>query len=279
MIAGPTRLSSPAMRTFALPFVTAAALLLAAARPAAAGDEPRSAIVIVVENNDQIATGGRDPFLRALDALGEPIYARALKRAARRHWDEVVVLSDARASFANVAARLRDLDARGFAIDLVLDIHGSSAESKLDNRTTSGPDKLYFSGKPATADDVRALGKPRPLRLNSVYMVSCWGSRFNDAWIAAGARAANRAAELNYYVLQSPLRFIEAYGGGLDLAAAATTAYAGEKALLDRAALDRALASIYGRAGAARIHGARSSERVHAGEARVLAACRRSVTP
>ncbi len=266
------------LRTAALLSGALSALALALA-PAAAQDAAaasgRSAIVIVVENNDTVARGGRDRWLHALDRFGEPLYARLLAAAARERWDRVVVLTDADATFARFAATLRALDAEGYTIDVVLDIHGSSRESRHNNRTSQGPDRLWFSGRPATAADIAALGRPRKLRLNAVYAVSCWGSRFNDAWIEAGARAANGAEDLNYFVLLSPLVFVRAFGAGADLASAARLAYEAEARFLDNEIADRALAPTYGAEGAARIHAARSSRRVQTGPS-VLAACRRS---
>jgi hypothetical protein len=240
-----------------------ALLAIAAAAPRA---EARSAIVIVVENNQSAASAGGSTWLRALDRFGEPAYAEALRAIATGCWDRVEVLTDADASFASVASRLRALDAEGYVIDLLLDVHGSSRESRLGNRTSGGPDRLYFTGRPATPEDVAALGRPHPLRLNAVYMVSCWGSRFNEAWRQAGAQAANGARELNYYVIVSPAVFLEEFAAGADLAHAAERAYRAEARLLDHKFIDRLLAREYG-AGVERIQGARSSERVQAGPA------------
>jgi uncharacterized lipoprotein NlpE involved in copper resistance len=238
-------------------------LFALAAAPARA--EARSAIVIVVENNDEAKNGGKDGWLRVLDRFGEPVYAALLEAEARGGWDRVVLLSDEKASFAHFAATLRALDREGFAIDVVLDIHGSSSVTRFGNSTSQGPDRLYFSGEPATAADVAALGKPKKLRLNAVYMVSCWGSRFNRAWLEAGARAANGAEEINYYVLVSPLVFLREFAAGKDLETAAARAYEAEAALFERRGLDRALAPHYGARGVKRLRTAESSRRVQTG--------------
>jgi hypothetical protein len=253
------------------------AALVVAAAPALAQDAPspvRSAIVIVVENNDSIARGGKDRLLRFLDAVGEPAYAKALERTARKHWDKVVTLIDAKATFEHFKGTLAKLDEEGFTIDVVLDIHGSSSVTVLGNGAIAGPDRLHFAGRPVTVEEVAALGKPRALRLNAVYMVACWGSRFNQAWLDAGARAANGARELNYYVLLSPVVFLGEWGRGADMASAAEKAFLAERALLDRKTLDRALAPRYGARGVDRIQSAASSARIHAG-GQGFAACRR----
>jgi hypothetical protein len=248
-----------------MPHLVRPLLLVAALALAAPMAEAQTALVVVVENNDEVRRGGADRFLRALDRFGEPLYGALVERAARPYWDRVVVLMDEEATFERFAGTLRGLDAAGFTVDVVLDIHGSSTETRLGNATARGPDRLWFQGKPATTEDVAALGRPRKLRLNAVYMVSCWGSRFNDAWLAAGARAANGADELNYYVLLSPLVFIREFGAGVDLQTAAERAYRAEASVLDNGVIDRALAPRYGAKGVERVQTARSSARVHTG--------------
>src|SRR5881394_2335099 len=91
---------------------------------AAADAQAKSALVIVVENNDSATRAGASLFLRALDAVGEPLYAGLLRAAAGERWDRVVVLSDETASFDRFSRELRALDAGGYAIDVLLDIHG-----------------------------------------------------------------------------------------------------------------------------------------------------------
>jgi hypothetical protein len=207
-----------------------------------------------------------------LDKFGEPFYARLLELAAARYWDRVVVLSDTDASFKNFAATVRDLDEKGYLIDVVVDIHGGSAFTELGNSTGRGADRLYFTGKSAKTADVLGMGQGKPLNLNAIYSVACWGSRFNEVWIEAGADAANGSRELNYYVLVSPLAFVYGFGQGQDLHTASERAYEVERRLLDRRSLDQALAPMYGNSDATHVQTAASSERVHKGP-KIKAAC------
>ncbi len=253
----------------------------------------KSALVIVVEENQRgkgdlqahlqdLATSDsgtirNKAYKLFMDRVGEPLYGRYLKSSALRYWDHAVLLTDDKASFKSFVHTLEQLDRQGYTIDVLMDIHGSSTFTELDNHTRkSGPDKLGFTGPSATPAQVAAL-REKDLRLNAVYMTSCWGSRFNDAWLQAGARAVNGSRELNYYVLLSPIVFIHAFGRGGDLAAASRKAYEAEANLLNNDVVDQALAPTYGRPGVARIQSALSSERIHSGQS-VRAACYESIT-
>jgi hypothetical protein len=242
----------------------------AAAQPGAPeAEQSGTAIVIVVENNQKglrPADDAWDHLDRWLDTDGEPLYGEILRRVAAPRYDEVVVLTDDEARFDRFRAALLDLHDRGYVIDVLLDIHGSSRFTELGNDTLDGPDRLWFTGRGVTTADIEALAADGPLRLNGVYLVSCWGSRFNDAWRKAGAKAVNGARELNYYVLVSPVVFLAAWTRGLDMKLAADIAYRAERLLLGRRTLERLLADRYGAEGVTRVDTARSSERHHAGE-------------
>lgn len=164
---------------------------------------------------------------------GEAVYGDILQAMAAPFYGKVVVLTDQAATFDNFKATLLDLNRQGFVIDIVLDIHGCGDSTALNNGYC-GSDKLLFTGQEVTLGEIENINGGQPLQLNAVYMVSCWGSRFNAAWRKLGAKASNGANELNYYVLLSPFAFMQAWTvGNQSLTAAAQFAYDTERALLN----------------------------------------------
>ncbi|MGQ0600113.1 MAG: hypothetical protein ACT4QE_00290 [Anaerolineales bacterium] len=169
---------------------------------------------------------------------GETGYAEILRAMAAPYYAKVVVLTDRAATFANFKSTLEGLHGEGYRIDILLDIHGCGNSSQLNNGYCND-DHLVFTDRDVTVADIKTIGGGQKLNLNAVYLVSCWGSRFNDVWVnALGAKASNGANELNYYVLLSPFAFMHARTtGGMTLTAASQFAYDVERVLLNGKAL------------------------------------------
>jgi hypothetical protein len=207
---------------------------------------------------------GKDPFSVFKDH-GEEQLGNCLRQMAVPYYDRVVLLTDTRATFANFKQELQSLTRDGYLIDVLLDLHGcgqrSGANSAVNNGGCRQPPSLKFTGGAVRAEDVRGLQslmlpslpkavdvpvqRPAGLqavqpvtlqlrpRLNAVYSTACWSSEFNPQWLEAGARAANGPRELNYYVLLSPVVFLDQFTrGGKSLADAARAGYDAEKILL-----------------------------------------------
>jgi hypothetical protein len=181
-----------------------------------------------------------DPFSAYVNTFGERAMADCLKAMADPYYDTVVVLSDSAATFDSFKEELLRLHNSNHVIDVLVNLHGcgqkSGRQSDLNN-VACGSSRLVFAGgtaSPAAITGIKAANGGQPLNINAVYQVSCWGSEFNDAWTSLGAKAANGARELNYYVLLSPFVFMDRFTrGNRTLREAAQDAYVAERSLLN----------------------------------------------
>ncbi len=199
------------------------------------------------------------------DRYGEDWVADCLRQMAEPYYDRVETLTDQAATFVNFKAAIERLHDEGYTVDLLLDIHGCGTPSTRNN-ARCGPDPwLLFSDGPAYRDGVvrvenfrekpvptlrsinsffnaslrNADGTPAPavpgyVRLNAVYMVSCWGSNENQMWLEMGAKASNGAEELNYSIIISPFTFLDQFTRNrATLDEAARRAYEDERVLFE----------------------------------------------
>jgi hypothetical protein len=188
-------------------------------------------------------TVGEDIYKVFLDYYGEPGLSNCLKEISEPYYDHVKVLTDADASFENFKYQLFKLEARGYVIDILLDVHGCGENISLNNGSCGDKGLCFYkTSDPAHSDridtaKIKQLKKDnnhKPFNINAVYMVGCWGSEFNQAWIDIGAKASNGANQLNYYVLLSPAIFLDAFTRGeKTLKEASRFAYDIERALLN----------------------------------------------
>lgn len=182
---------------------------------------------------------GENPFKVFLNVYGESAMSDCLKAMAEPYYDTVVVLTDEQASFDDLRSTLLNLHRNNHVIDILVNVHGcgsaSGANSSFNNAGCGTP-RLLFHGADATPQglkSIRASNGGRPLNINAVYQVSCWGSEFNEAWEEIGATAVNGAEELNYYVLLSPFVFMDRFTrGNRTLRDAAQDAYNAERSLV-----------------------------------------------
>jgi hypothetical protein len=182
---------------------------------------------------------GENPFKAFVNVYGEAAMSDCLKAMAEPYYDTVVVLTDSQASFDTFSSTLLNLHRNNHVIDILINVHGcgsaSGANSSFNNTACANP-RLVFRGGAASPQDllsIRASNGGRPLNINAVYQVSCWGSEFNEAWEDIGATAANGARELNYYVLLSPFVFMDRFTrGNRTLRDAAQDAYNAERSLV-----------------------------------------------
>jgi hypothetical protein len=209
-----------------------------------------------------------------LDRYGEAMYAACFRDMAKPYYEKVVVLTDTTATYDNFKATLEQLHQQGYTMDVLLDIHGCGDSTVTNTDWNNLPCDLtgYLYGTTATTgtlspkglgnghgllnpgirDDavlvfteafpsswaaqskIMEINGGKPMNLNAVYMVSCWGSNFDSAWRALGAKGANGSKELNYYVLLSPLVFLHYWTrNGMSLTEASSRGYEFERVLLN----------------------------------------------
>jgi hypothetical protein len=205
--------------------------------PSVSSSAPRNCYADMLGILSQGLTSGPKPGKVFMDRYGEAAYAYCLRDMAAPYYERVVTLTDRQATFPNFKKTVEDLHAAGYTMDLFLDIHGTGPSTEMNNGHQSKA-KLFFT--PATGDNgeatiemIESINGGNPMRLNAVYLVSCWGSLFNPSWTKLGAKASNGARELNYYVLLSPVAFMAAWTQGASLEDAAKVAYRVEQNLLN----------------------------------------------
>jgi len=186
---------------------------------------------------------GEDIYSVFLDVYGESGMLNCLEELAQPYYDTVELLTDNNASFDMFKRTIKRLHDDGYVMDLLIDVHGCGTDISLNNMDCGTEGLCFYNpSDPGHSDrkDVAAIkalpsdNNGEPFNINAVYMVSCWGSEFNEAWTHIGAKASNGAKQINYYVLMSPLVFLDFFTrGGQTLAKAAELAYTIEKALLN----------------------------------------------
>lgn len=264
-------------------------------------NESASCVKEMLEAIPQGVALGPQPGNVFLNRFGEEFYADCLRQMAEPKYDKVVVLTDKTAIFDNFKANLEELNSQGYLIDVLLDIHGCGSSENSDIRLNNAPcneDALLFADGKKTHSDIKRINGGKPMNLNAVYMVSCWGEVFNKDWRKLGAKASNGSAELNYYVLISPLVFMDGWTSGMSLDKAAKQAYKHEKAFMNgkkykikmklrnpvtgqkekikigigatwRKLIDRSLAKTHGKDKTKRVNNVKSSARVTEGDGTV----------
>jgi len=186
---------------------------------------------------------GEDIYKVFMDTYGEAGLSNCLREMASPYYDHVEVLTDQGASFQNFRDTLLRLHRCGFTIDVLMDGHGCGQNISMNNKSCGTPGLCFYNpSNPSISDrrdaqqiqQLKVDNGNQNLRLNAVYMTSCWGSEFNQAWINIGAKASNGPQQLDYYVLLSPFLFLDGFTrGDKTLKAAAKDAYDIEKALLN----------------------------------------------
>ena len=141
--------------------------------------------------------------------------SRAFPDAKGKKYREVIILEDAKATYANLKLTLHDLAKRGFLIDVFTLAHG-------DSSSFSG-----YKGASISGTDLKAIrdtyGNPLPLRI--VYMMNCKGGGLNDEWLYMGAKAVAGAIENNYIPEPMMSKFWNNWLRGDNFSTAVSSAY------------------------------------------------------
>ena len=161
-------------------------------------EAPQTALVVFIENTgalpfqweSKIGKLVQEGLERVIDYIAEEFekWLNKFPDAKGKKYREVIILEDAKATYANLKLTLHDLAKRNFLIDVFTLAHG-------DSSSFSG-----YKGASISGTDLKAIrdtyGKPLPLRI--VYMMNCKGGGLNDEWLYMGAKAVAGAIENNY---------------------------------------------------------------------------------
>jgi hypothetical protein len=177
------------------------------------------ALVVFLENVGHIA-GLKLPqwVMNTIDYVTEE-YAKTLLHVygAYRRYDRVVVLEDAAATGAQLAASLL-ATSRTHTVDVLLLVHGH--EGQLVG---------YKGGERVGAETFAALlaayrGDPAALDLRMVYGLNCYGLSLAATWLDLGAQAVNGAPGVNWFPEPSLSVFLRRWLGGDSYSAAVVAA-------------------------------------------------------
>lgn len=184
-----------------------------------------TALVVFIENTgalpfqweSRVGKIVQEGLEKVIDYIAEEFskWLNKFADAKGKKYREVIILEDAKATYANLKATLQDLAKRGVVTDVFTLAHGNSS-------SFSG-----YNGASISGADLRAIrdsyGRPLPLRV--VYMMNCKGSGLNDEWLYVGAKAAAGSVNNNYIPEPMMSKFWNNWLRGDNFTTAVTTAY------------------------------------------------------
>lgn len=184
-----------------------------------------TALVVFIENTgalpfqweSKIGKIVQEGLEKVIDYVAEEFskWLNKFADAKGKKYSEVIILEDAKATYANLKATLQDLAKREFVIDVFTLAHGNST-------SFSG-----YKGASINGSDLKAIrdtyGKPLPIRV--VYMMNCKGGGLNDEWLYAGAKATAGAINNNYIPEPMMSKFWNNWLRGDNFTTAINTAY------------------------------------------------------
>lgn len=185
-----------------------------------------TALVVFIENTgalpfqweSKVGRFVQEGLEKVVDYIAEEFskWINKFADAKGKKYREVIILEDAKATYANLKSTLQDLANRDFIIDVFTLAHGNSS-------SFSGYNGVSISGS-----DLKAIrdsyGKPLPIRV--VYMMNCKGAGLNDEWMYAGARAVAGSVNNNYIPEPMMSKFWNNWLRGDTFATAVNNAYA-----------------------------------------------------
>jgi hypothetical protein len=159
------------------------------------------AMLVAIENTGQLPfpLNIRDDLKRMIESFVDRITDAVEERNCRRLFDnyyaKVEILADVQCTKENICNKIAELGSK-YTLDLATIGHG------VEDPAGSGQGVLILYGgmdnwatNPVNLreDDVRGW-KKRPefqdLQLGMMYMVNCYGSKFNDAWLDLGFKTS-----------------------------------------------------------------------------------------
>ncbi|MGX9725869.1 MAG: hypothetical protein ACTFAK_00695 [Candidatus Electronema sp. VV] len=182
-------------------------------------------LIVLQENTGRIALpDGIDGNLQTaifgiIDNTAEPFEDFKTQLQASGRYAEVVLLTNQMCSRKNLLDALIDQTKKNRIIDLLVLGHGNNQYFVLHGQET-----INRAGIRSLIDDARLRGV-NALNLRMVYMCNCYGSVFNDAWIAIGAKASVGSRENDYMPEPMITFFVHNWLNGQMIRDAARNAY------------------------------------------------------
>jgi hypothetical protein len=167
------------------------------------------AILVAIENTGQLpfpidlSAALRKVIERFVDTVAEAIAEQTARVLFREYYEEVEILVDTNCTKENIRDKIAELG-KDYTLDLAILGHGGVYPPESDQGILilhNGMDNWWDNPNNLTKSDVRAW-KDRPefqgLKLGLVYMMNCYGSKFNDAWCDLGFKTSIGTYERNW---------------------------------------------------------------------------------
>ena len=163
----------------------------------------RPVLIVFLENSGRVAGVDLPPWAsRLLDWSTEEYAKAAVRLQARRHYRQIIILEDERATAAELWRAL--LTAGKATVDLLLLVHGQDGYACGYGQHQIGAD--FFDGMRG----LRAAGLAG-FKLRAVYQMNCYGQSLAMEWLSLGAQAVNGAVGVNWLPEPSLSLFLRAW--------------------------------------------------------------------
>lgn len=165
---------------------------------------------------DKLVSHLREKLKTATDNLIETVELSANRYSAAKpeFYGSVTILRNGTATYQALKDKLIALSKEGMIIDVMILTHGA----RENIVTLDG----YINAQ--NIRDIKAANGG-PLRIRSVYMMNCWGSSLNQAWIDIGARVSSGSRDINYLPEPTTFFFFRNWKKGDTFATAVNSAF------------------------------------------------------
>lgn len=147
-----------------------------------------------------------------IDVYGEAWQIEEITSVAERKYQTVISLTDETATFTRFLNEVSGLNADGYSVDVLFNLH------------SSGASVWFYDGTCGIDSMISGLGS-RNAAIRALYQTCCYGSEMIDNWAGYGITAVNGSVRDNSMVMFSPVYFLEAWTGGVTYSSAVQTAY------------------------------------------------------
>ena len=174
-------------------------------------------LIVFLENSGRIGDLSLPDWASQLvDWVSEEYVKLVIRLQARRHYRQIVLLEDQRATAAHLWQAL--LAAQGHTVDLLMLVHGQQGYACGTGQHQVGAD--FFQGM----RQVRAAGLAH-FRLQMVYQMNCYGASLAQDWLSLGAQAVNGSVGINWLPEPSLSLFLRGWLGGRSFGEAVHASY------------------------------------------------------
>lgn len=151
-------------------------------------------------------------LVEILDIYGEAWQIKQLKAVADSHYNKVVVLTDESDNYTNFVDTLKYLSANYTAVDMILNIHGTT-------------DKLKFGGELIESENITKDFNDKNIKIRALYQTCCYGSSTINDFTKYGILACNGCEGINSITIYSSMYFLQNWCKGLTYRQAVENAY------------------------------------------------------